>query len=71
MKILRSPWVFVPIAMLGAIGGLVWWNFWGCTDSCPINSSWKISMLRGTLLAVAAGLIFLPLKTKNHPTVEE
>jgi hypothetical protein len=65
MKLLSSVWVFVPVALIGLCGGIVWWTFWGCTDSCPINSSWVISALRGGLIAAAVGMVFLPLKSSK------
>lgn len=71
MKLLKSNWVFLPIVALGAIAGLVWWNFYGCTDACPINSSWKISMLRGGLITLAVGMVFLPLKKNTQVVTEE
>lgn len=40
--------------LLGAIGGFIYWNFFGCTNGCPIKSIWWRMTLWG---AVMGGLI--------------
>lgn len=40
--------------LLGAIGGFIYWNYFGCTNGCPIKSIWWRMTLWG---AVMGGLI--------------
>ena len=54
---------------LGLVGGFVFWQFWGCTDSCPISSSWKLSVLRGGVIGLCVAAIIRPSdssSTKNE-----
>jgi hypothetical protein len=65
MKWIRTPYMYVTLALLGLAGGFVYWQFWGCTDSCPIDSSWKLSMLRGGLIGLCLAAILQPTKSKE------
>ncbi|HHG85148.1 MAG TPA: hypothetical protein ENJ82_10425 [Bacteroidetes bacterium] len=65
MKKSKYIYVYLGLAVLGIVGGFVYWNFWGCTDSCPIDSSWKLSMLRGGLIGVLIAAFFQP-SNKNQ-----
>jgi len=40
--------------LLGAISGFVYWNYFGCTNGCPIRSIWWRMTLWG---AVMGGLV--------------
>ncbi|OFY85827.1 MAG: hypothetical protein A3F72_12600 [Bacteroidetes bacterium RIFCSPLOWO2_12_FULL_35_15] len=40
--------------VLGAISGFLYWNYYGCTNGCPIKSIWWRMTLWG---AVMGGLI--------------
>ena len=57
------------LGLLGLAAGFIYWNFWGCTDSCPIDSSWKLSMLRGGIFGLLIAGIFQP--SKKSETKEE
>ena len=65
----KRPYLYLYIGLgtLGLVGGLLWWNFYGCTDSCPINSSPSLTMLRGTLIGLCAAAIFHPFRPKKTP----
>lgn len=58
-------------ALLGAIGGFLYWNFVGCeSGTCAIRSVWYYSTLWGTamgyLLADLAVSFFIKEKVKNE-----
>lgn len=59
-KFTRYTYVYAGLLGLGLVGGFVYWNFWGCTDSCPIDASWKWSMVRGGTLGLCVAAIFQP-----------
>ncbi len=50
----RFRWEMIG-AILGAIGGWLYWYFWGCTEGCPLRSNWYVmvpySMVLGGLAA--------------------
>ncbi len=37
-------------AVLGAIGGYIYWYFWGCLDGCTIKSVWWRMSIWGALM---------------------
>lgn len=37
-------------ALLGTIGGYIYWYFWGCLDGCTIKSVWWRMSLWGALM---------------------
>ena len=37
-------------ALIGAIGGYVYWYFWGCLEGCTIKSVWWRMSLWGALM---------------------
>ncbi|WP_417602226.1 hypothetical protein [Owenweeksia hongkongensis] len=37
-------------ATMGAIGGYIYWYFWGCLDGCTIRSVWWRMSLWGALM---------------------
>lgn len=58
-------------ALLGAIGGFLYWNFIGCeSGTCAIRSVWYYSTLWGTamgyLLADLAGSFLIKEKAGNE-----
>ena len=63
----RFPYgyVYLGLGLLGLTAGFIYWNFWGCTDSCPIDSSWKLSMLRGGIFGLLVAGIFQPSKKEK------
>jgi hypothetical protein len=44
------------LAILGLLGGFLYWRFVGCkSGSCPITSNWQLSTLMGGLIGYLAG----------------
>jgi hypothetical protein len=68
MKKFRYVYVYLALGILGLVGGFVYWNYWGCTDSCPIDSSWKLSALRGGVIGLCIAAMFQPMKSKEKST---
>ena len=64
LKMTRYTYVYAGLLALGLVGGFVYWNYWGCTDSCPIDASWKWSMVRGGTIGLCVAAIFHPKKRK-------
>jgi len=71
MKIRRYGYVYLALGVVGLGAGLLWWNFYGCTDSCPINSSPSLMALRGSLIGLCAAAILHPRKPKPTAQPEE
>ena len=74
MKKIRYAYVYAGLLGLGLVAGVLYWNFWGCSESCPIDSSWKWSMVRGGLLGLCLAAIFQPSRkktTKPSTDIEE
>lgn len=56
MEIIKNNWTFLLGAVIGAIGGYMYWRYIGCsTGTCPITSSPTISTLYGVLLGSLFG----------------
>ncbi|MFN8394644.1 MAG: hypothetical protein U0176_08235 [Bacteroidia bacterium] len=66
MARIKYGYVYLGLGLLGLLGGFLYWHFWGCTDSCPIDSSWKLSMLRGGLVGLLLAAIFQPSRKKSE-----
>ena len=48
--VLKYKWKFTGV-LLGAVAGLAYWYFIGCTSgTCPIQSHWESSTLYGALI---------------------
>lgn len=48
IKLLKNKWI---ITLAGAIAGLLYWKFTGCTsDACAIQQNWQLSTLWGASL---------------------
>ncbi len=59
MKYIKKYWTHLLGALIGAIGGFLYWKFIGCTTgTCPITSSPINSTLYGVLLGVLFGGLF-------------
>lgn len=61
-------------AMIGGVGGFLYWKFVGCADgTCPIKSVWYFSTLWGTamgyLLGDLAGSFMMKRGTENDKKV--
>lgn len=67
MKMGKYIYVYVGLLVVGLVGGYIYWNFWGCTDSCPMDSDWRFTMGRGGLIGLCAAAIFHPRKPKVNP----
>jgi hypothetical protein len=68
---IKYGYIYLALGLLGLIGGWAYWNFWGCTDSCPIDSSWKLSMGRGGIIGLCVAALFHPPKSKSTPSNPE
>jgi hypothetical protein len=52
----RVLWVKVVFAVLGALGGFLYWKFVGCVSgTCPIQSVWYYSTLWGAAMGYLIG----------------
>jgi len=53
-------------AIVGAVGGFLYWKFVGCVSgSCAITSNWMISTLYGTFMGGLAVNLFQPQSQKG------
>lgn len=59
-------YVYLGLTVLGALGGWFYWYHWGCTDACPINSSWKWMSLKGSMAGLALAAIFQPKRSRQN-----
>lgn len=63
MKIIKNYWTYIAGALIGAIGGYLYWFYIGCSSgTCPITSSPTISTIYGILMGTLLGGSF---KKKN------
>ena len=74
-KILKKYWLQIILALIGVAGGYLYWRFVGCkSGSCPITSTWYMSVLAGGILGYLIGDIIndtrVKLRTKREKTVE-
>lgn len=60
VKAIRYRYVYLGLIALGIVGGLTYWQFWGCNESCPIDASWKWSAVRGGAIGLCIAAIFQP-----------
>ena len=66
MKIIKENWTYALGAIIGAIGGYLYWRYIGCsTGTCPITSSPTASTLYGALIVGLLGGMFK--KKKQEP----
>lgn len=67
MKIIKNNWTYLLGALLGAVGGYLYWRYVGCsTGTCPITSSPTISTLYGVLMGGLLGGILKKNKVKKQ-----
>ncbi|MEM7037136.1 MAG: hypothetical protein AAF570_09175 [Bacteroidota bacterium] len=71
LRNIRYRYVYLGMLGLGLLGGFLYWNFWGCTDSCPIDSSVNWSLARGGLIGLCVAAMFHPSKSKSQKETEE
>jgi len=67
-------WFKLSFALVGTIGGFLYWKFVGCSSgTCPIKSVWYYSslwgMAMGYLLGDLTGSIILKKEIKNDSTI--
>ena len=62
-------YVYAGLLVIGLVGGYIYWHFWGCTDSCPMDSDWRITMTRGGLIGLCAAAIFHPRSKKKQEEI--
>lgn len=63
--VLKRNWTYVLGAILGGVGGYLYWYYIGCsTGTCPITSSPTISTFYGAIIGV---LLFGIFKRKGKP----
>lgn len=59
MKVVKNNWTYLLGALLGAVGGYLYWKHVGCSSgTCPITSSPVMSTLYGTLMGGLSGGVF-------------
>lgn len=52
----RKLWLKVTFALVGAIGGFVYWKIIGCsTGMCPVKSVWYFPTLWGMAMGYVLG----------------
>ncbi|HET6555959.1 MAG TPA: DUF6132 family protein [Prolixibacteraceae bacterium] len=52
----KKLWTKVIFAIVGAVGGLLYWKLIGCkSGTCPIKSVWYFSMLWGFAFGYLVG----------------
>ena len=56
MKLIKNKTIVIVFAVLGAIGGFLYWKFVGCqSGTCAIKSVWYWSTLWGLALGYLVG----------------
>jgi len=63
----KIAWIKVGFALLGALGGFLYWKFVGCTSgTCPIKSVWYYSTLWGMAMGYLVGDLLLSFILKKE-----
>lgn len=53
------------LALLGTLGGFLWYRFFGCTTgNCAISSNPLLSTFYGGAIGTLLGYVFTPAKNK-------
>jgi len=59
MKLVKNNWTYILGALVGAIGGYLYWRYVGCTTgTCPITSSPTNTIIYGAVMGALLGGIF-------------
>ncbi len=51
--------------LVGVVGGVLYWHFFGCTDSCPIRSNPYLMGFTGALFGYSVTGIITDFLTKK------
>jgi LPXTG-motif cell wall-anchored protein len=62
MKMTKNNWLLIVGLLIGALGGFLYYKFWGCNGSCAITSSPWRSMGYGALMGVLLFMNFQSTK---------
>jgi len=66
-RILKKHWLSITLSIIGLFGGYFYWRFVGCrTGSCPITSTWYMSVLMGGLIGYLIGDSINDFRNKRH-----
>lgn len=65
MRRFKYGYMYLGLGLLGLVGGFLYWKFWGCVDSCPLDSNWGLSSLRGGVVGLCVAAIFHPGRWGN------
>ena len=57
-NIIKNHKLTIILTIVGLIGGYVYWNYWGCTDGCPIRSNASMMTVYGGLIGGLLGNVF-------------
>ena len=59
-------------AVLGALGGFIYWKYVGCVSgTCTIKSNWYLMIPWGTVLGLLMGSVAGDFIRKRKPTAEK
>lgn len=57
---------YIKLIIFIAVGGVLgyaWYHFYGCTNGCPISSSWSKMTVIGALFG---GIVGFPVKSNKN-----
>ncbi|HKK41340.1 MAG TPA: DUF6132 family protein [Bacteroidales bacterium] len=70
---IRKNTLPIAFAVIGAIGGFLYWKFVGCqSGTCPIKSVWYLSTLWGMAFGYLSGSLVkdITVKIRQRKTVD-
>ncbi len=67
-SIIKNHKLTIILTMVGLIGGYIYWNYWGCTDGCPIRSNASMMTVYGGLIGGLLGNVFQGFGKKKGKT---
>ena len=73
IDLMKKNWFYIAGAIIGGVGGYLFWRFVGCSSgTCPITSSPVMSTIWGALMGgLLLSLFFTNKKTKSDLTEEQ